>query len=91
MPFDLLAAVETLRRPGRADSWDVRVVDAAGVAASAPMCALRKTGEAIRMTRESLRRQASKKGRQWRPETLQYAKATKLRVIPRRRRDPWDI
>ena len=32
-PFDLLAAVGTLRRAGRIGSWEVRVVDAAGAAA----------------------------------------------------------
>ena len=72
--FDLLSAVGTLRRAGRVGSWQVRVVDAAGVAASGRVCALRKTGEAIRMAHKRLRQQASKKGKQLRPETLQDAK-----------------
>ena len=73
-PFDLLAAVQTLRRAGRVGAGEVRVVDAAGVAASGRVCALRKTREAIRMAHKSLRQQASKKGKQLRPATLQYAK-----------------
>ena len=72
--FDLLASVATLRRAGRIGSWPVQVVDAEGLAASGRVCALRKTGEAIRMAHKSLRQQASKKGKQLRPETLQYAK-----------------
>ena len=55
-------------------AWEVRVVDAAGVAASGRVCALRKTREAIRMAHKSLRQQASEKGQQLRPATLQYAK-----------------
>lgn len=73
-PFDLLAAVGTLRRAGRIGSWDVRAVDAEGVAATGRACALRKTQEAIRIAHKSLRRQASKKGKQLQPETLEYAK-----------------
>ena len=73
-PFDLLAAVGTLRRAGRIGSWDVRVVDAAGVAATGRVCALRKTQEAIRMAHKSLRRQATRRHKQLQPETLEYAK-----------------
>ncbi len=73
-PFDLLAAVGSLRRAGRIGSWEVRVVDAAGVAATGRACALRKTREAIRLAHKSLRRQASKRGTQLQPETLEYAK-----------------
>lgn len=73
-PFDLLAEVGTLWRAGRIGSWDVRVVDAAGVAATGRVCALRKTQEAIRIAHKSLRRKASKKGKQLKPETLEYAK-----------------
>ena len=74
LPFDLLGAVGTLRRAGRIGSWEVRAVDAAGVAAAGRACALRKSREAVRIARKSLRRQASKKGRQLQPETLEYAK-----------------
>jgi len=73
-PLDLLAAVATLRRAGQIGCWQVRVVDSQGIAASGRVCALRKTREAIRMAHKSLRQQASKKGKQLRPETLQYAK-----------------
>lgn len=73
-PFDLLAAVGTLRRAGKIGSWEVRVVDAAGVAATGRACALRKTQEAIRIAHKSLRRQATRRRKQLRPETLEYAK-----------------
>ena len=73
-PFDLLAAVGTLRRAGKIGSWEVRVVDAAGVAATGRACALRKTQEAIRIAHKSLRRQAKRRRKQLRPETLEYAK-----------------
>ena len=73
-PFDLLAKVGTLWRAGRIGSWDVRVVDAAGVAATGRVCALRKTQEAIRIAHKALRRTASRKGKQLQPETLEYAK-----------------
>ena len=63
-PFDLLAAVGSLRRAGRACAWDVRVVDAAGVAATGRFCGIRKTREAIRIAHKSLRWEASKKGTQ---------------------------
>ena len=63
-PFDLLAEVGTLWRAGRIGSWDVRVADAAGVVATGRVCALRKTQEAIRIALKSLRRKASKKGKQ---------------------------
>ena len=72
--FDLLAAVGTLRRAGRIGSWNVRAVDAAGVAATGRACAIRKTREAIRMAHTSLRQQASKRGKQLQPQTLEYAK-----------------
>ena len=73
-PFDLLKAVKTLRRAGRIGAWEVRAVDAAGVAATGRACAIRKTQEAIRIAHKGLRRKASKRGTQLQPETLEYAK-----------------
>ena len=73
-PFDLLAAVGTLRRAGKVGSWEVRVVDAAGVAARGRACAIRKTQEAIRIAHKSLRRQATRRHKQLQPKTLEYAK-----------------
>ena len=73
-PFDLLRKVKTLRRAGRIGAWEVRAVDAAGVAATGRACAIRKTQEAIRIAHKGLRRQASKRGTQLQPETLEYAK-----------------
>ena len=73
-PLDLLASVRSLRRAGRTGARDVRVVDAAGVAATGRVCGIRKTREAIRIAHKSLRRQASRKSTQLQPERLEYAK-----------------
>ena len=66
--------MKTLRRVGRTGSWEVRAVDAAGVAATGRACAVRETQEVIRIAHKGLRRQASKRGTQLQPETLEYAK-----------------
>ena len=72
--FDLLAAVTSLQRAGAVRSWRVETAgatDDAGV--SGRVCALRKTHEAIRLAHGKLRRKASKKGTQLKPETLRFA------------------
>ena len=73
-PFDLLAAVKGLRRAGMIGSWPVQVVAKAGGAVAGRACAVRKTQEAIRMAHKALCRQASKKGTQLQPQTLEFAK-----------------
>ena len=73
-PFDLLAAVKGLRRAGMIGSWPVQVVAKTGGAVAGRACAVRKTQEAIRIAHKALRRQASKKGTQLQPQTLEFAK-----------------
>ncbi len=73
-PFDLLGTVQTLRRAGQPESWDVKVVDAAGPVAGGRVCALRKTREAVRLARRNRHQQASREGRPLRPETPEFAK-----------------
>ena len=73
-PFDLLAAVRGLRRAGQIGCWPVAALDGRESPVVGRVCALRKTAEAIRVAHKALRRQASKKGKQLQPRTLEFAK-----------------
>ena len=73
-PWDLLAAVETLTRPGPVGEWPARAAAQSGPPVRGRLCALRKTDEAIAIAQASVRRTARKKGRQVRPETLRFAR-----------------
>ena len=72
--FDLLAAVETLPRPGPVGRWRVRTVARAGPPVAGRICAVRKTDEAIEVAHAKIRRTAQRKGKQVRPETLRFAR-----------------
>ena len=78
-PFDLLAAVSSVRRPGAARSWATTVA-AAGDDGGPPgeiagrVCVLRKSAEAIRLAHQKIRRDAARKGNQVQPATLRFAK-----------------
>ena len=72
--FDLLAAVETLPRPGPVGRWRVRTVARTGPPVAGRICAVRKTGEAIEVAHAKIRRTAQRKGKQVRPETLRFAR-----------------
>ena len=71
-PFDLLGAVSALERPLQVGEWAVETAGAAAVAGR--VCALRKSEEAARLALAKLRLEASRKGRELRPETLAYAR-----------------
>lgn len=72
-PFDLLAAVASLDRPGEPRSWAVSTAgDATPVAGR--VCAVRKSDTAVALAHARLRRKASKSGKRLQPETLEYAK-----------------
>ena len=73
-PFDFLRTVKTLLRAGRVGAWEVRAVDAVGVAAMGRACATRNTQKAVRTSHRGLRLQASKRGTQLQPEDFEYAK-----------------
>ena len=62
--FDLLAAVETLPRPGPVGRWRVRTVARAGPPVAGRICAVRKTDEAIEVAHAKIRRTAQRKGKQ---------------------------
>ena len=59
-PFDLLGKVSSLESARDEQSWPVRAV--------------RKTEEAIRIAQEGIRKEARRKGRQVRPQTLEFAR-----------------
>jgi hypothetical protein len=73
-PFPLLGALKSLRRPGQVESWPIMIVDRNGRLSNGRLCVVRKTREATRIAEEKLRRRASKKGQQLKPETLIYAR-----------------
>ena len=77
-PFDLLAAVTSLRRVGVATSWSAQVVvdgDAAqpSRAVAGRVCAVRKSAAAIRLAQRKIRQEATRKGKQAQPATLRFA------------------
>ena len=77
-PFDLLAAVTSLKRAGAAKAWSVQVLvneDHAGAdrAIAGRVCALRKSAEAIKLAQRKVRKEATRKGKQPQPDTLTFA------------------
>ena len=55
-PFDLLAAVETLKRPGPVGVWTARTVAKGGPPVLGRVCAVRKTNEAIAAAHAKIRK-----------------------------------
>ena len=76
-PFDLLGAVRSLGRAGAVGSWPATAVGD-GVAVSGRVCAIRKTRRAIRMAQDRLRREAARRGKRTRPQTLVFARCVIL-------------
>ena len=72
--FDRLGSVSRLGQPGESRAWEVRVAAPQGQLVTGRVCAIRKTEEAVRIAQEGIRKQARKKGRQVRPETLEFAR-----------------
>ena len=77
-PFDLLAAVSSLTRPGAVRSWATTVATPAADGGPAGevagrVCVLRKSAEAIRLAHQKIRRDAARKGNQVQPATLRFA------------------
>ena len=71
-PFDLMAALSSLDRPGMVGSWTV--MTAATDPVEGRVCAIRKSEEAIRQAHDRIRKKASKAGKTPKPETFEYAK-----------------
>lgn len=72
-PFGLLDHVTTIKRTGTTRSWNV-MVPTDDTPIKGRLCALRKSKEATKLAQEKLKREAARKGKQLRPETLEYAK-----------------
>ena len=76
-PFDLLAAVTSVTRPGAVRSWATRVVAARDDGGppgevAGRVCVLRKSAEAIRLAHQKIHRDAARKGHQVQPATLRF-------------------
>lgn len=72
-PFGLLKNVTSTKRPGTVRSWHV-LVPTQGPSIEGRLCALRKSKEAIKLAQEKIQKEAARKGKQIKPETLEYAK-----------------
>ena len=72
-PFDLLAAVSSLKRTGSAQSWPVLVREAES-RIQGRLCVIRKSKHAIHCAQATVRKTAARQGRHVKPCTLEYAK-----------------
>ncbi len=73
--FNLLREVRNLHRPGAVSAWPA-VTDpgSASNAVAGRVCAIRKSDAAIAIAEKKLRENAVSKGRNLKPETLEFAK-----------------
>lgn len=72
--FDLLKAVKSVTKPGISKAWSVAAYNKNQSFVDGRLCVIRKSEEAIKLAQEKIRKEASKKGRITKPETLEYAK-----------------
>ena len=72
-PFDLLAAVSSLKKAGAATAWPVLVLEA-GAKMPGRLCVIRKSQHAIDCAQATVRATAARKGTHVKPCTLEYAK-----------------
>lgn len=72
-PFDLLAATTALPRAGIVAAWSTQAVVQDRIVVPGRVCAIRKTEEAIRIAHDKIRQEAARKGKQVRPQTLEFA------------------
>ncbi len=73
-PFALLEAVKRIEQPFETSEWSLSVKEEAGEFIPGRLCALRKSEQAIQQAQKKLIADASKKQKQLKPETLEYAK-----------------
>lgn len=71
--FSLLDFVSKIENTGQIKSTEVSVLSPEKEVVSGRLCVLRKSQKAIDLAVKKLKRQASKKGHQLKPETLRYA------------------
>ena len=72
--LDLVECLQPLRDPGVIGSVSAQAVANGGVRVPGRICALRKTAEASRLAQAKIRREASHKGHEILPATLELAK-----------------
>lgn len=72
VPFDFLGKLRGFKN-GEAGDWDVYFVDMEKKLVKGRLCALRKSKEAIEKSKKDLFREAKRKGRNLRPETIELA------------------
>jgi len=72
--FPLLKNIQTIKRAGTIKSWNVLIPNQKNECVTGRICAIRKSNEAARLAQEKISKEAKKKGRSVRPETLEYAK-----------------
>jgi hypothetical protein len=73
-PFPLLQNVQMLKEAGSIRSWNVLVPGQKNKHVPGRICTIRKSNEAIKVAQDKILKEAQKKGRKTRPETLEYAK-----------------
>jgi hypothetical protein len=73
-PFELLTKLAGIEKAGDVRSWNVLVPSSKSQSLPGRLCVVRKSNEAIELAHKKLKINASKKGTQIKPETLEYAK-----------------
>ena len=71
--FDLLAALRPLTHAGAVSAWSVKVMKERTPIVGR-VCVIRKTEEAIKLAHAKIRRTATRKGHQVKPQTLEFAR-----------------
>jgi len=71
--FDLFGEVTALQQTGAIKAWEVEVCGQ-WASVEGRLCVIRKSREAIKIAQETIRKEASRKGRDIKPETFESAK-----------------
>lgn len=72
--FPLLKNVQTVNKAGAIQSWKVLIPGRKEGYVRGRICIIRKSNEAIKIAQDKILKEAKKKGRETKPETLEYAK-----------------
>jgi hypothetical protein len=72
--FPLLKNVLSIDKAGTIKSWEVLIPDRKDEFVKGRICVIRKSNEAIKMAQEKIYKEAQRKRRSIKPETLEYAK-----------------
>lgn len=71
--FDLFGEVTAIHQTGAIKVWEVEVCSPSA-SLEGRLCVIRKSQQAIKMAQENIRKEASRQGRDIKPETFEYAK-----------------